>query len=67
MSEEKETNVVVCGSCGYAGMIDTYHPSFGMYSDCRCPKCGSTDNEHNAKYSRMIQESFKKHFDSKAP
>ena len=51
-------NEVTCNSCGYSGGIDTYRPSFSMLSDCRCPRCGSTDNQHNAEYAKRISKAM---------
>ena len=45
-----EENIILCESCGYKGSVDTYHPTASVYSDVRCPKCGSTNNEHNESY-----------------
>lgn len=52
--DTKEVVAVVCRSCGYSGAIDTYLPSASMYSDCRCPKCGSTNNDHNSGYATEL-------------
>ena len=52
---------VVCRSCGYAGDINTYQPSFSIHNDCRCPKCYSTDNEHNDHYQEMLTVAWKRH------
>ena len=45
-----EENIVLCKSCGYRDSVDAYYPTVSIYSDVRCPKCGSTDNEHNEHY-----------------
>jgi hypothetical protein len=47
-----------CNSCGYAGEIDTFHPAMSINADCCCPKCGSTNNDHNAEYSRRLQKAW---------
>lgn len=57
MSEENEKKVL-CESCGYFGDIDTYEPSMSIYSDCRCPKCYSTNNQHNSEYQKMLNKAF---------
>lgn len=44
---------VICESCGYRGTVETYMPCLG-YNDIRCPKCGSTNNEHNAEYLARV-------------
>ena len=44
---------VACGRCGFSGKLSEYKPCFG-YNDIRCPKCGSTENEHNLEYMRRI-------------
>jgi len=41
------TEVIKCDSCNYEGNIDTYEATASLYSDIRCPKCGSTNNKHN--------------------
>ena len=49
------TKEVTCLSCGYSADISTYHPCFSsVYNDCRCPKCGSTANQHNRDYAESI-------------
>lgn len=50
----KESEGLICRTCGYTGAIETFEPSMSVYSDCRCPKCGSTNNEHNSNYLRDI-------------
>lgn len=42
-----EAHNVTCNSCGFSGPIDLYEPCFSSMQDCRCPKCGSTNNAHN--------------------
>jgi hypothetical protein len=49
---------ITCESCGYSGTIDTYAPSMGLTSDCRCPKCGSTNNAHNREYWKQLQKAW---------
>lgn len=46
---------VLCRSCGYEGTIDTFEPCFSVYNDCRCPKCGSTNNQHNSDYQAQLR------------
>jgi hypothetical protein len=58
----EETKPVICRSCNYSGSINTWHASMGMYSDCCCPKCGSTDNEHNDNYARELSAAMSKAF-----
>ena len=48
---------IICRACGHIGPIETYFPSMGMYSDCRC-KCGSTDNYHNDIYSESLTKAL---------
>lgn len=54
MTTTEHTENIVCNGCGYTGTIETYEPCMSVYNDCRCPKCGSTDNEHNAEYKRDL-------------
>jgi hypothetical protein len=49
---------VNCMACGYSGDISTYRPSLSVYSDCRCPNCGSTSNAHNDRYLADMQEAM---------
>jgi hypothetical protein len=51
--------LVNCLSCGYAGTIDTYNPTFSLYSDIRCPKCASTNNQHNSDYFDRLSAAMK--------
>lgn len=46
--------VVVCRACGYQGRIDTYLPCLTVNNDCKCPKCGSTNNQHNTEYQKTL-------------
>lgn len=49
---------IVCRACGYAGGIETYEPCMSVYNDCRCPKCGSTNNQHNADYKARLYDAM---------
>lgn len=49
-----EHDVVVCKACGYDGSISTYQPTASVYTDIRCPRCGSTSNEHNSRYTSEL-------------
>lgn len=51
---------VTCLSCGYSGLINTYDACMSIYADCRCPNCGSTDNQHNCDYLSNLQTAWKK-------
>ena len=51
---------VLCESCDYYGDIDTYTPSYSVYSDIRCPQCSSTNNKHNQVYLERLQAAFKR-------
>lgn len=58
---------IVCLTCDYQGPISTFSPTMSPYSDIRCPKCGSTNNEHNSEYlDRTLKaiNDFKKKGDS---
>jgi len=57
--EETDDSQVTCISCGYTGSKDTYIVSLSLYSDIRCPKCGSTDNEHNDDYRERLNTTMK--------
>lgn len=46
---------ILCERCSYIGELKTYKPCYG-YNDIRCPKCGSTKNEHNRKYMKMFDK-----------
>ena len=52
---------IICRSCGYIGDINTYQPSFSIHNDCRCPKCYSTDNDHNDRFQESLVAAWKKH------
>lgn len=51
-------SAILCESCGYSGAIGTYLPSMSPTADCRCPKCGSTNNEHNADYADHLRRAW---------
>lgn len=51
-------SAILCESCGYSGVIDTYLPSMSPTADCRCPKCGSTNNQHNADYNDRLHKAW---------
>lgn len=57
---EKKADDLLCNACGYSAPINTYEPTMSIYTDCRCPSCGSTDNEHNAAYAENLQKAWKK-------
>jgi len=59
MKQNNEGIDVICRSCGYSGPIHTYHPTESAYSDIRCPKCSSTNNEHNREYLRRLSEAIR--------
>jgi len=48
--------IVTCKRCGYTDKLKTYNPAYGVYNDCKCPTCGSTNNEHNAWYQRELMK-----------
>lgn len=50
--------IVTCQSCGYNGDIITYLPSMSATADCKCPKCGSTNNHHNDEYADALQKAW---------
>lgn len=50
---------VTCRSCGFVACVSEYVPSFSVYNEIRCPKCGSTNNEHNTKYQLRLSEAMK--------
>lgn len=52
---------VTCRSCGYVGEIGSYAPCFSIYNDIRCPKCGSTSNQHNSDYQDRLSEAMREH------
>ena len=54
-----QNNEVKCKRCGYSGDISSYHPTISVYSDIRCPECGSTNNEHNSEYLRRLSEAMR--------
>lgn len=64
--DNNKSKIVVCQACGYSGALDTYKASLSVYSDCRCPKCGSTNNQHNREYFDMIQAAFAKKDEKKS-
>lgn len=51
---------VTCNRCGYTDIVENYHPTASVYTDIRCPKCGSTDNKHNEKYLKRLYEAMEK-------
>jgi hypothetical protein len=53
-------DTITCNSCGYSGNINFYLPCFSsVYADCRCPKCGSTNNDYNDAFAAVISKAFK--------
>lgn len=52
--------LVTCNSCSYQGDIFTFLPTASVYSDIRCPKCGSTSNSHNEEYQKKLFENMNK-------
>jgi predicted Zn-ribbon and HTH transcriptional regulator len=52
-------NLEVCRECGYKGAIETFPPAVSVYSDVRCPECGSTNNQHNSDYLKDLMEKMK--------
>ncbi len=51
-------SLVICNACHYSGSIDTFLPSMSINSDCRCPKCKSTDNNHNDEYRKHLRKAW---------
>lgn len=51
-------STILCRSCGYAGEINTYRPSLSPYADCKCPQCGSTNNQHNDDYNARLRKAW---------
>lgn len=49
---------VICESCNYVGPLDSYRPNLSGMSDIRCPKCNSTNNEHNNQYLDNIYKAM---------
>lgn len=50
--------VIPCERCSYIGPCREFTPAMSVYNDTRCPKCGTTRNEHNRIYlTRMKLES----------
>jgi phage FluMu protein Com len=63
MSEESKldlSQVVHCRSCNYFGVLESFAPCYSVYNDIKCPKCGSTNNEHNAQYQRQLNAAMHK-------
>lgn len=56
---QKNTKIY-CYSCDFWGEIDEYNPCVSIYNDIRCPKCGSTDNKHNAEYQDRLSKAMNK-------
>lgn len=54
-STERLVKMVTCEMCHYVDGIDTYKPCLG-YNDIRCPECGSTKNEHNRQFLKMMNK-----------
>lgn len=52
------TDKVRCDACGYTGAVGTYLPAISLHADCLCPRCGSTDNQHNAKYADRLRKAW---------
>ena len=48
------SEIVKCRSCNYEGEVNMYSPCASPYQDIRCPKCGSTNNEHNSEYQKRL-------------
>jgi len=49
-----------CRRCYYEGTVETFDPSFGLYSDIKCPKCGSTNIEMNDDFSKQITDEMRR-------
>lgn len=54
------TGDAICIACSYVGDIETFPPAMSVYQDIRCPKCGSTNNEHNSEYQMRLMQRMKK-------
>lgn len=50
---------IECRACNHVGPIDEFPPCESIYQDIRCPKCGSTNNEHNSKYQKELFASMR--------
>jgi predicted Zn-ribbon and HTH transcriptional regulator len=49
---------VKCLACGYNDKLGTYKPCLGV-NDCRCPKCGSTNNRYNSLQMTKLSQNMK--------
>lgn len=58
-----EPDLIVCKSCGYLGVIESFEMSFSVYNDVKCPKCGSTNCDHNSNYQKELFAAIKKTLD----
>lgn len=52
-------SVVNCHRCQRSFELKDAKPSFSVYSDIRCPFCGSTDNAHNSEYARVLFQNMR--------
>jgi hypothetical protein len=59
-STEKPEHVEECRSCGYRGTIDNWRAAMSVYHDICCPECGSTNCEHNSKYTSELMANMRK-------
>ena len=47
-------------ACKYEGPTDTFLPNLiGIHNACRCPKCGSTNNNYNTLHSKLVSLQMK--------
>lgn len=52
---------VRCESCGFSGPIADWPPARSSYSDIQCPRCDSTNNDHNAEFKRNMFSGARSH------
>ena len=50
---------IICDFCGFAGNVAEFDPSMSAYSDIRCPKCRSANNQHNQDYMERITKKMR--------
>ncbi len=60
-----DNNIHVCNRCHFRGTMGNFDPSMGLYSDIKCPDCGSTDIDINFEYSKRMSEAMRKHEEGK--
>lgn len=54
------SGICECLACGHKSDIENWPASMSVYSDIRCPECGSTNNKHNSVYTDRLLDRMRK-------